>query len=111
MKHSLTFLAGLLLAPIAALHAADFSARGPLASETIEFANLTDSSRAGAKASGGTSAQQFAPRLRQDSTPIGRKVPIKVHVPATGGPFPAVIVSHGAGGDWDTHYAQAQHLA
>jgi predicted dienelactone hydrolase len=40
-----------------------------------------------------------------------RRIPIKVHIPATGGPFPIIIVSHGAGGNWDTHYAQAQHLA
>lgn len=110
MRFTLPILTALLLAPLAALRAADFSARGPLASETIEFANLTDSSRTGVKA-GGTRAQRFASRLRQDSTPTGRNVPIKVHVPATGGPFPAVIVSHGAGGDWDTHYAQAQYLA
>ena len=111
MRFTLPILTALLLAPLAALRAADFSARGPLASETIEFANLTDSSRTGVKASGGTRAQRFASRLRQDSTPTGRNVPIKVHEPATGGPFPVVIVSHGAGGDWDTHYAQAQHLA
>jgi predicted dienelactone hydrolase len=40
-----------------------------------------------------------------------RRVPIKVHVPASGGPFPVVVISHGAGGDWDTHFAQAQDLA
>lgn len=38
-------------------------------------------------------------------------MPVKVHVPEGAGPFPVSIVSHGAGGDWDTHYAQAQHLA
>jgi predicted dienelactone hydrolase len=43
--------------------------------------------------------------------PAGRRVPIKVHVPATGGPYPVVVVSHGAGGNWDTHFAQAQDLA
>jgi polyhydroxybutyrate depolymerase len=42
---------------------------------------------------------------------VARRVPIKVHVPASGGPFPVVVVSHGAGGDWDTHFAQAQDLA
>ncbi|NBX26618.1 MAG: hypothetical protein EBQ99_11345, partial [Planctomycetes bacterium] len=40
-----------------------------------------------------------------------RKVPIKVHVPTSGGPYPVVVLSHGAGGDWDTHFAQAQDLA
>lgn len=43
--------------------------------------------------------------------PAARNVPIKVHVPATGGPCPVIVVSHGAGGDWDTHFAQAQDLA
>ena len=45
------------------------------------------------------------------TAPGGRKVPIKVHVPASGGPYPVVVVSHGAGGNWDTHFAQAQDLA
>jgi polyhydroxybutyrate depolymerase len=40
-----------------------------------------------------------------------RKVPIKVHVPVSGGPYPVVVLSHGAGGDWDSHFAQAQYLA
>jgi len=40
-----------------------------------------------------------------------RAVPIKVHLPAGKGPFPVVVVSHGAGGDWDTHVGQAQDLA
>ena len=46
-----------------------------------------------------------------DLTSGARKVPIKVHVPTTGGPYPVIVVSHGAGGDWDTHFAQAQDLA
>jgi polyhydroxybutyrate depolymerase len=41
----------------------------------------------------------------------GRRVPITVHVPAGAGPFPTVVVSHGAGGDRETHYGQAQDLA
>jgi predicted dienelactone hydrolase len=63
------------------------AADGPLKVEVVAFADLTDAKSA------------------------GRKVPIKVHAPADGGPYPVVLFSHGAGGDWDTHYAQAHHLA
>ena len=104
-------LAVLLFAPQALLNAADYSARGPLAVETIEFADLTDTSRDETQSPGRSQLRGNTPRLRKDSTASGRKVPIKVHLPTTGGPFPVVIVSHGAGGDWDTHYAQSQHLA
>jgi predicted dienelactone hydrolase len=38
-------------------------------------------------------------------------VPIKVHVPQWTGPFPVVVMSHGAGGNWDANHAQARHLA
>ncbi|HTT13346.1 MAG TPA: dienelactone hydrolase family protein [Burkholderiaceae bacterium] len=64
----------------------DLAAAGPFAVQTLEFPDLIDATR-------------------------GRKVPIKVHVPATGGPFPVVVVSHGAGGHWDANFAQARHLA
>jgi len=64
----------------------DLSASGSLAVEAIEFAELLDPVR-------------------------GRKVPIKAHVPAEGGPFPVVVVSHGGGGHWDANFAQAHHLA
>jgi len=40
-----------------------------------------------------------------------RRVPIKVHAPSVGGPHPVIVLSHGAGGDWDTHHAQAGDLA
>jgi predicted dienelactone hydrolase len=40
-----------------------------------------------------------------------RRVPVKVHIPSGAGPYPVIVISHGAGGNWDTHYAQAQHLA
>lgn len=63
------------------------AADGKLEVTTIEFRNLKDSSRG------------------------DRNVPIKVHAPKEGGPFPVVIVSHGAGGHWDANYAQAKHLA
>lgn len=59
--------------------------------EVLAFPDLADEARA----TGGTP----------------RKVPIKVHLPASGGPFPVVVASHGAGGHWDAHFAQAQDLA
>jgi predicted dienelactone hydrolase len=46
-----------------------------------------------------------------DASRGGRELPIKVHLPQGDGPFPVVIVSHGAGGNWDTHAGQNQHLA
>src|SRR5262245_21692046 len=60
---------------------------GPLTTRTIEFVDLVDPARA------------------------GRRVPIKVHVPQWSGPFPVVVISHGAGGNWDANHAQARHLA
>lgn len=101
---TLALLTALLLAPLS-LHAADLSKRGPLQVEIVEFGDLTDASRIRAAQPRG------ALRIRQGSSANVRKVPIKVHLPKTDGPFPVVIVSHGAGGDWDTHFAQAQHLA
>lgn len=38
-------------------------------------------------------------------------MPIKVHLTSGAGPFPVVVVSHGAGGDRDTHFGQARDLA
>jgi predicted dienelactone hydrolase len=114
MKPTPALLATLLLATPAlpaALHATDLSARGPLTVETIDFSNLTDTARCGPQASGVTRPRLLDPRLRQDSTRTERKVPIKLHAPTHGGPFPVAVLSHSAGGDWDTHYAQAQHLA
>lgn len=40
-----------------------------------------------------------------------RSVPIKVHVPDGSDAYPVVIVSHGAGGNLDSNFAQANHLA
>lgn len=112
MKSTLTLVTVLLLVPFAVLLGADLSARGSSSVETIEFSNLTDTSRSQVQATSGTMLRRIAPRFRRDTTSVtGRKVPIKVHVPTGSGPFPVLIVSHGAGGDWDTHYAQAQHLA
>jgi predicted dienelactone hydrolase len=111
MKFPITVCLVLLLASRAALSAADFSARGPLVVQTIDFPHLTDATRSGSQASGRLRLRLFTRLFRPDPTRIERKVPIKVHLPKTAGPFPVVVLSHGAGGDWDTHYAQAQHLA
>lgn len=40
-----------------------------------------------------------------------RQVPFRVHYPLSRENHPVVIISHGAGGDIDTHFAQAKHLA
>lgn len=64
----------------------DLSAAGRFAVEIIDFDNLTDTGR-------------------------GKKVPIKAFLPAGNGPFPVVIISHGAGGNRDANFAQARHLA
>lgn len=75
-----------LLIPLDVL-GADLTAAGPSKVQVLSFPNLVDTSRA------------------------GRVVPIKAHLPLGDGPFPVVIVSHGAGGNWDTHAGQNQHLA
>jgi predicted dienelactone hydrolase len=64
-----------------------YSDNGPYTVRVLEFPNLSDNKRQ------------------------NRKVPIKVHMPSSNGIYPVVIISHGAGGNWDTHYAQAEHLA
>ena len=69
---------------------------GHSAVTAIDFPKLVDTSR-------GT--------RDQDANTSGREVPITMHVPAGPGPFPVIVVSHGAGGDRDTHSGQAQHLA
>jgi len=40
-----------------------------------------------------------------------RPVPMRVQAPATGGPFPLVIMSHGAGGNVESGSYLAEHLA
>jgi predicted dienelactone hydrolase len=64
----------------------DYSVSGKYSVNVIEFKNLKDTSRS-------------------------RDIPIKVHYPTEGGEFPLIIISHGAGGNWDTHFALAHHLA
>ncbi len=46
-----------------------------------------------------------------DSKRSDRPVPLKIILPKDGGPFPLVIFSHGAGGSFDSHIYQAEHLA
>ena len=90
-RHAAAALAALLAC--AAPHAqaatplAQPEADGPLTTRTIEFPDLADAARG------------------------LRRVPIKVHLPAWTGPFPVVVLSHGAGGNWDSNFAQARHLA
>ena len=79
--------------------------------EILEFPALTDASRGSGDTATEPARRRLLPRREQDAPDSARKVPIKVHVPATGGPYPVIVVSHGAGGDWDTHFAQAQDLA
>ncbi|MBU6375426.1 MAG: alpha/beta fold hydrolase [Bdellovibrionales bacterium] len=77
--------------------------------ELLEFRDLVDSSREKA-----VKTERFRVfRRRQEAQPTsqGRRVPIKAHLPSSGGPFPVVLISHGAGGNWDTHFAQADDLA
>lgn len=47
----------------------------------------------------------------QDAKRNNRSVPMKVHLPGGKGPYPVVVVSHGAGGNLDSNFAQAKHLA
>jgi predicted dienelactone hydrolase len=77
--------------------------------EVFEFRDVVDLSRNAA-----VKPERFRVfRRRQEPQPTsqGRRVPIKVHLPSSVGPFPVVIISHGAGGNWDTHFAQANDLA
>ena len=70
-----------------------------------EHVDATESARGGHK----TVLLEF-PRLT-DPARGNRRVPMKLHVPVGAGAFPVVIVSHGAGGNWDGNFAQASHLA
>ncbi|MEY2598213.1 MAG: hypothetical protein RLZZ142_472 [Verrucomicrobiota bacterium] len=110
MKLRVLALAVLWLAPLRALVAEDLSAPGPLTVETLEFPDAS-----AARGAAGDGGERLRPRLfrrfRQEEAPSQRKLPVKVHLPAGTGSCPVVVVSHGAGGDWDTHYAQARHLA
>jgi len=78
--------------------------------EVLAFPDLIDQARK-APPSTETRRPRLFERKNEAAPPAGRRVPIKVHVPTSGGPYPVIVVSHGAGGSWDTHYAQAQDLA
>ena len=87
-------VAALAVAMLMAQHAAAGNARaqrrydrpGPYKIRTLEFPDLTDQKR------------------------DGRRVPLKVLFPSEGKGLPLVIISHGAGGNWDANLYQAQHL-
>lgn len=85
------------------------STDGSLKVEVLEFRELRDSTREAAPKP--TRFRIFRRNRSAPETGQGRKVPIKLHIPTSGGPYPVVIISHGAGGNWDTHYAQAKYLA
>ena len=117
MKPLRRLLAALLLSPLCGLFtlaasppAADYAGAGPCQVTTLEFPELLDPTRSGGPPPGGPIRRILAER-RGSEVSTGRKIPIKVHVPKGAAPCPVVVLSHGAGGDWDTHYAQARHLA
>lgn len=83
----------------------------PLAVEVIAFSDLVDESRRAPPSAEAARPRRLLRRRAEDAPSSGRAVPIKAHAPTTGGPYPVVVLSHGAGGDWDTHFAQAQDLA
>ncbi len=109
-RRSLGKTALLFLAAFLAMGAAPDNAPAPSKVDILEYPDLADATRMQASAQQGA-RPRLLPRNRPPEVPAARKVPIKVHLPSGSGPFPVVVVSHGAGGDWDTHFAQAQDLA
>lgn len=109
MKRAFLFLTMAWVAS-ASTAAVDPSAPGPHRSSAIDFPDLTDAARRQAPEPEKALRRIFAER-RAEKTGTGRKVPIKVHLPTGESKCPVVILSHGAGGDRDTHFAQAAHLA
>lgn len=82
-----TMLAFLLLWGAIAAPSPAYDRPGPHKFVTLEFPDLVDAARE------------------------RRSVPIVAHAPLAGGPFPLVIMSHGAGGNRDSELYQAEHLA
>ena len=85
----------------------DKSSQGPLELIKIDFPELVDTSRTGPEAS--DSSARVLSRFRRGrgqsdgaSSVRGRRIPIQVHIPKSGGPFPIIVVSHGAGGNLET---------
>jgi predicted dienelactone hydrolase len=111
MKPRNLWLVFLCIAPLHALTATDLSAPGPLTVETLEFRDATGGPSEPEGKLARTRSRLLLRRFRREAPPEGRTLHIKLHLPGGLGPFPIVVVSHGAGGDWDTHFAQAQHLA
>lgn len=80
------FIACFTLAGASSTLAVDWSAAGPMSTQTVEFPDLQDASRS-------------------------RRIPIKVHYPEGMDAVPVIVFSHGGGGHWDANFAQAKHLA
>jgi predicted dienelactone hydrolase len=77
--------------------------------EVFEIRDVMDPSR---PASPKPDRPRLFKRFREQKTESGgRPVHLKIHLPVSGGSLPLILISHGAGGNWDTHYAQAQELA
>jgi predicted dienelactone hydrolase len=108
-KSLIVLLFGLIPLISTASREINYSSNGSLKVEVLEFRELRDLSRKAA--SKPARFRVFRRGKTNSETSLGREVPIKIHMPTSGGPYPVVIISHGAGGNWDTHYAQANHLA
>lgn len=82
------------------------------ASDSVEVFEIRDV----LNRTGVASPKPDRPRLfkrfrKQEPEVAGRSVHVKVHLPKSNEPLPLILISHGAGGNWDTHYAQAHDLA
>ncbi len=87
-----------------------------LAAESVEVFEIRDVLNPNGISTPKPDRPRLFKRFRDQKTEApGRAVHVKVHLPilqpSTSEPLPLILISHGAGGNWDTHYAQAQHLA